>query len=66
MLPASKHRLHEFKIAQDEDTKCAQAKKWCTDGWPTKRPVTVADGEIIKFWKVISSFMVCDNLLLYN
>ena len=64
LLPASKHRLHEFKIAQDEDTMCAQAKKWCTEGWPTKRPV--ADGEMIPFWKVRSSFTVCDNLLLYN
>ena len=43
---------------------CAQAKKWCTQGWPTKRPV--ADGEMFPFWKVRSSFMVCDNLLLYN
>ena len=64
LLPASKHRLHEFKIAQDEDTMCAQAKKWCTQGWPTKCPI--ADGEMIPFWKVRSSFRVCDNLLLYN
>ena len=42
MLSASKHRLHEFMIAQDQDTMCAQAKKWCTEGWPTKH--LLADG----------------------
>ena len=26
MLPASKHRLHEFKVAQDEDPACVQVK----------------------------------------
>ena len=31
MLPASKHRLHEFKVAQDEDPTCAQAKQWYTE-----------------------------------
>ena len=37
MLPASKHRLHEFKT-QDKDPTCAQVKQWCTEGWPTKSP----------------------------
>ena len=63
MLPASKHRLQEFCIAQDKDSTCLQAK-WCTHGWPTKSPT--ANPEMIPFWQVRSSFTVCDNLLLHN
>ena len=64
MLPASKHRLQEFRIAQDKDSTCLQAKQWCTHGWPTKSPT--ANPEMIPFWQVRSSFTVCDNLLLHN
>ena len=62
-LPASKHRLDEYREAQSKDSVCQQLSEYCRHGWPEKTSVTP---EVAPYWKSRGFLSECDGLLLFG
>ena len=62
-LPASKHRLDEYREAQSKDSVCQQLFEYCRHGWPEKTSVTT---EVAPYWKSRGFLSECDGLLLFG
>ena len=60
-LPASSHRLEEFRAAQAADSVCSTLFDYCRNGWPAKHTIPV---ELKPFWQHRSLLTTHNNLLL--
>ena len=62
LLPASKGRLDEYKVAQQADAILSQVITFCKHGWPNRHKVKK---DLIEFWRVRGELTLID-LLLYG
>ena len=62
-LPASDTKIQQIQISQDKDTTCLLLKKYCLEGWPSKRNL---EGEIQRYIPVADELSICEGLLLCN
>ena len=62
-LPASSHRLEEFRAAQTTDTVCSTLFDHCRNSWPEKRKIPI---EVKPFWQSRGLFTIHNDLLLYG
>ena len=62
-LPATEHHLKQYQQAQHDNPICLQVMKHCESFWPDKRPI---NKDLIPYWRVRASLLICNNLLLYN
>ena len=63
LLPASKHRLQQFREAQAQDPVCSQVLRFCEIGWPDKRQIPQG---LTPYWKVRDALTAHQSLLLYK
>lgn len=62
-LPASKHRLDEYREAQSKDCVCQQVIEYCRHGWPENMSVTP---EVSPYWKSRGFLSECEGLLMFG
>ena len=62
-IPATNHRLQEYRQAQKEDAECLKVRDYCQTHWPDKHSI---ESSLKPYWKVRGSLTLCDDLLLYN
>ena len=62
-LPASKTRLEQIRLAQEEDHVCRAVRDYCRVGWPKKGQV---EPELGRYWKVRESLTVHNELLMFD
>ena len=62
-LPASKQRLHHYRMAQRADQICQTVIKYCQQGWPRKSQLNM---EMQQYQEHQAHFTIGDGLLLYN
>ena len=62
-LPASQHRLQEYRNAQAQDPVCTQINRYCRDGWPSR---SQTPSDIRPYRQARNKLSVVKDLLLYG
>ena len=62
-LPATRGRIEEYKLAQEQDAVCVQVRGYCESEWPDKKLISPV---LMPYYQVRSSLTVCNDLLLFN
>lgn len=64
-LPASKERLKEYQIGQQEDPICSSVIEHCRNGWPNDK--NKIEASLHPYWKARGELTIgSDNLLLHG
>ena len=62
-LPATDHRLNDYRAAQKKDPVCQKVREYSLSGWPDKKQLEPA---MKQFWHERNLFSVGEDILLYG